>query len=96
VKVIYTGALVEALTAVEERLEDPVAAASLIERILDRADGLADFPRKGRKVPELDNDCWRELIEGNYRVVYTLAGEAIYIVTVIEGHRLFRLDDLDY
>jgi plasmid stabilization system protein ParE len=36
----------------------------------------------------LNNDDIRELIHGNYRIVYKLAGSEVHILTVFEGHML--------
>ncbi len=65
-------------------------AAGVIERILDAADRLADFPRMGRVVPEFDQDDIRELIVYQYRVIFEIEGDAINIATVVHGARLLK------
>jgi toxin ParE1/3/4 len=47
-----------------------VYAANITKRIFDRIAQLADFPLIGRIVPEFENETLRELISGNYRIVY--------------------------
>jgi toxin ParE1/3/4 len=53
---------------------------------------LKDNPRSGRVVPELGNESIREVIHGNYRIVYRLQREVVEIATVFHGARLFPLD----
>ncbi len=49
----------------------------------------------GRKLPEMLQGPLRELIEGNYRIVYRVVGETVEILTVFERHRLLREDDVN-
>ena len=46
------------------------------------------FPRSGRIVPELDHPDVREVILGNYRIVYRLKSDLIEVLTVYHGTRL--------
>lgn len=63
-------------------------AERFITRLFDAIDQLADQPRMGRHVPEADNhDDVRELIFHNYRIIYHLQAEYVYIVNVIHGGR---------
>lgn len=63
-----------------------------VERIIGAVERLADHPRSGRMVPELGDESIREVIHGNYRIVYRLRPDVIEIATVFHGARLFRLD----
>ena len=71
-------------------LDDPVVAVQWIERLVDAAERLAHAPRMGRKVPEFGREDVRELIRGNYRMVYRVAKERVEVLTVFEGHRLLK------
>ena len=64
------------------------------ERLRKRARNALDAPYSGRKVPELSKDDIRELIEGNYRIVYQVFENRLVVLTVFESHRLFP-DDMD-
>ena len=46
----------------------PPVAAVFAQRAFDATDRLAEFPRSGRTVPELNNPDFREIILGNYRL----------------------------
>ncbi|PYS04341.1 MAG: hypothetical protein DMG16_02950 [Acidobacteria bacterium] len=52
------------------------------QKAFDAADRLAQFPRSGRSVPELDNVDFREVILGNYRLIYRLRSGDVQILTV--------------
>jgi plasmid stabilization system protein ParE len=50
---------------------------------------LAQFPRLGRVIPELDNPNRREIIYGNYRVMYRIRDNLIEVQSVIHSKREF-------
>lgn len=70
------------------------AAARLIERLLDRAAALEQFPEVGRIVPEFPGGGLRELVEGSYRIVYRLRGQWVEVFTVFEAYRLSPVRDV--
>ncbi len=70
------------------------AAERLVVRLIDRVDVLAQQPSVGRVLPELPRSGLRELVEGNYRIVYRLREGKVEILTVFEGHRRLPVDDL--
>jgi plasmid stabilization system protein ParE len=55
---------------------------------------LTTFPRSGRVVPELGNAAIREIILGNYRIVYRLRKDVVEILTVYHGAKLLDPSDL--
>ena len=59
--------------------------------IQQRVEQLQRFPESGRNVPEDKRGTYRELIVGNYRVVYRMDGDTVTIVTLIHGARLLRV-----
>jgi toxin ParE1/3/4 len=71
-----------------------VAADRLVSRLIARGDSLAKFPNRGRRVPEIPDSPFRELIEGNYRIVYRVRSGNVEIATIFEGHSLLPFDDL--
>ena len=69
--------------------DNPNAARQWITRLRDRARNVLPVPESGRMVPEFSREYIRELIEGNYRIVYQVFPNRIVVLTVFEGHRLF-------
>ena len=49
----------------------------------------------GRMVPEISNPEIRETIIRKYRIVYRIHEEEIEILTVFEGHKLLRTEELE-
>ena len=68
------------------------AASKLVGEILNAVERAAHFPSSGRIVPELNRPDIREILLGNYRIVYRLNDGRITILTVFEGHRLIEED----
>jgi plasmid stabilization system protein ParE len=62
--------------------------------IFQAIERIAEFPESGRMVPEFGDPVVREVILGNYRLVYRLGGKGIEILTVYHGARLLNLDKL--
>lgn len=75
-------------------LDAPGAADALVDRLLERGDSLANLPNRGRRLPELPDGELRELIDGNYRIVYKVGAHVLEIITVFEAHRLLPVEDL--
>lgn len=68
--------------------DSPHYARLFVIDIFRAIDRLADFPKSGRIVPELKNPRIREIISGNYRIVYRLKEKTAEILTVYHGAKL--------
>lgn len=53
------------------------------------------MPGTGRVVPEYGREDVREVLLGNYRIIYAVRADALYVITVLEGHRQLRTDEID-
>jgi plasmid stabilization system protein ParE len=49
----------------------------------------------GRMIPEIANPEIRELVFKKYRIIYRIKEKRIEILTVFEGHRLMRIDEIE-
>lgn len=67
-------------------------ADRLIERVLTRAESLAEQPLRGRKVPEFSRDDIREIRERPYRIIYRVTRDSVQILTVMHERRLLPGD----
>ena len=72
------------------RVESPAYAKSFALRLHQRITQLEKFPNSGRLVPEDWNQTYKELIFGNYRVIYRHDAGTVTIVTIIHGARILR------
>ena len=69
--------------------DSPEYACLFATDVLDVVDRISAFPKIGRVVPEVANPNVREVILGNYRIVYRLRGYFVEILTVYHSARLF-------
>ena len=95
-KVVWTEQASERLAEIEAFIarDNPGAAARLIDNLVDRGDALAKHPNRGRKLPEIPSSGLRELVVNRYRIVYRRLSNTIEVLTVFEGHRLLRREEL--
>ena len=97
VKVVWTQRAIYDLEDIADYIsKDSVKYASLtLERILDTASIIESNPLIGRIVPETNDKNIREIIKGNYRVIYFLSNDkAANILTVFHTARLLSRDEL--
>lgn len=69
----------------------PAYAKAFAFRLNQRVTQIETFPESGRFVPEDPTQTYRELIFGDYRVIYRHSEGTVTIVTVIHGARILRL-----
>jgi addiction module RelE/StbE family toxin len=69
--------------------DNPQAARELTDSIFDSIKNLDRFPFMGRIVPEYSEETIREILKGQYRIVYKINSsmEEIYIVTIHHSKR---------
>lgn len=65
-------------------------ANAMVSEIIEAVDRLGSFPLSGRMVPELNDEKIREVLVGNYRVIYEISESAVQILTVLHGARDFH------
>ncbi len=63
----------------------PESAAAVVTGIIDAMGPVASFPRMGRGVPEFGEDELREVIVGNYRIVYVIEEGTVSVVSVFHA-----------
>ena len=95
-KVIWTREALQKLNGIEDfiRSNNPERAEIFINYLIEQGELISQNPKIGRIVPEILNPEIREIIVNKYRVVYKINKKNIIILTVFEGHRLLRIDEL--
>lgn len=78
---------VDSIAAFIAKDSDHYASLFILD-VLQSVDRLSDFPESGRIVPEISNPAIREVIFGNYRVIYRIGKNSVEIVIVHHGARL--------
>jgi len=90
-KVVWSDQALADLRAIKDYIarESPSAAKSVVSAIEEAADGLVDFPRAApRMVPEFEDTDRRETFIHEYRLMYRIESDSIYILRVVHGRRL--------
>lgn len=93
VKIIWTEFALGDLKSIHEYIskDSKGYADKLISKIIGRVDQLETFPKCGRVVPEFDSEIIRELIEGNYRIVYRIHPDHISIARIHHSARELKI-----
>ncbi len=67
------------------RRENPSAAIALRRKVETRLRRLERFPESGRRIRELPDLPYREIIVNPYRFFYRVQGKVIWVVAVWHG-----------
>jgi toxin ParE1/3/4 len=73
----------------------PIVAERVVRGLIASVRRLRDFPLSGRRVPESRRSDLREVIHGNYRVIYRVEPEQLVILTVRHARQELKPDDPD-
>lgn len=95
-KVIWTATAVARLEAIEDFIsrDNPGAAIAFVDELIAAAESFLPTPFRGRVLPELPAGGLREVVHRGYRIVYRPTPRSIEILTVFEGHRSLRDDEV--
>jgi toxin ParE1/3/4 len=97
VKVVWTQRALYDLEDIGDYIsKDSIKYAKLtLEKLVDSASIIAINPLSGRIVPESNDKSIREIIKGNYRVIYQIHSDnSVFILTVFHTARLLSEKDL--
>ena len=65
-----------------------------MRRIFERVDLLEQFPEMGRRVPEMRQLPYRELIIAPCRIIYRLEGDKALVIFVTRGERELKPSEI--
>ena len=74
--------------------DNPDAARKLASSILASIEKLTKFPKSGRIVPELGMPKYRENLVDNYRIIYSIIEDTIYVLTIRHQKQLLSSKDI--
>lgn len=88
-KIIWTKSAVVNLENIKNYIsqDSTYYAIEFTEKIIGAVEKLNAFPRLGREVPEIRKENIREIIYGNYRILYRVDIEVLYIIAIIHAAR---------
>jgi plasmid stabilization system protein ParE len=90
-QVIVTPQAIEDLDQIVRRIADdsPDRARAFGHALLDKALTVGAFPEMGRIAPEENDPAVREVIHGDYRIIYEIYGDrdVVYVLRFWHGAR---------
>lgn len=91
-QVIWTAPALSDLNEIADyiALDNFRAAQRLVQRVFSSVERLEQFPKSGRKPPELEGSRYREIIIGPCRVFYRSEQDKVFILYVMRGERQLR------
>jgi toxin ParE1/3/4 len=97
VKVLWSPLALDRVSEVAEYISQdrPIAARQWAERIFSAVERLREFPLSGRVAPEVGREEVREVIEGDFRIIYRVELEQISVLTIRHTRQATEAGDID-
>lgn len=95
-KIVWTPKALDDLESLLDYIskDAPAAARRFAQKLVSHVEMLGRHPLLGGFVAEDPERVYRELRQGNYRVLYRTDGRMVYIVAIHHAARLLDSDDL--
>jgi len=95
-KIKWTEPAIDRLNAIADRVaeENADAANRLVGRIFKSVDLLERFPELGRRVPEMWDSGYREMIVSPCRIIYRIEDEVVVVIFVMRGEQQLKPQDI--
>jgi toxin ParE1/3/4 len=95
-KIIWSPLAIDRASEIAEYIaqDKPSAAEKWINLVFSKVEQLKSSPEIGRVIPEIRNDQFRELIYGNYRIIYRIEKKRISILTIRHGKQILPIDEI--
>ena len=95
-KIIWSPLTIDRASEIAEYIaqDKPAAAEKWINTVFSKVEQLNSSSEIGRIVPEIRNDQFRELIYGNYRIVYRIEKGQISILTIRHGNQILPINEI--
>jgi addiction module RelE/StbE family toxin len=91
-RVIWTEPALNDLDAIADyiAIENPVAAAQLVQRVFEHVEQLEAHPESGSRPPELERSRYRQIVQPPCRVFYRYDGEKALVLFVMRSEQFLR------
>lgn len=95
-KIIWSPLAIERVTEIAQYIaqDNPTAAGKWVETVFSKVEQLQSSPASGRMLPEVNRKEIRELIFGNYRIIYRTDPKNISILTVRHGRQILPTEEI--
>jgi len=95
-KIIWSPLAIDRASEIAKYIaqDKPSATENWIKTVFSKVERLKSSPEIGRVVSEIKNDSFRELIYGNYRIIYRIEKTQISILTIRHGKQILPIDEI--
>lgn len=95
-RILWSPLAIDRVAEIAEYIlaDNPSAAENWVNTVFKEVEKLKKFPEVGRVVPEVNNKSIRELIYGNYRIIYRAEETALSVLTVRHGKQILPMDEI--
>ena len=95
-KIIWSPLAIDSVSEIADYIakDKPVAAEKWINTVFSKVEQIASYPETGRIVPEINNNQFRELIYGNYGIIYRVEEKQTSILTVRHGKQILPINEI--
>ena len=95
-KIIWSPLAVDRASKIADYIsqDKPSAAEKWINTVFSKVEQLKSSPEIGRIVPEINNTPFREIIYGNYRIIYRIEKKRISILTIRHGKQILPINEI--
>jgi len=91
-EIVWTEPALSDLDAIADyiAIENPEAAARLVQRVFRHVEQLEAHPKSGSRPAELTGSRYRQIVEPPCRIFYRYDGEHILVLHVMRSERLLK------
>ena len=95
-KIVWSPLAVERASEIVDYIaqDKPLAAEKWIHTVFSKVEQLRSNPETGRIVPEINESQFRELIYGNYRIIYHIGTKQVSILTIRHGKQILPTEEI--
>ncbi len=95
-EIVWTEPALSELDAIADyiAIEDPGAAARLVQRVFAHVGQLEVHPQSGSRLADLEGFRYRQVVEPPCRVFYRYDGARVFILHVMRSERSLDVDRL--
>ncbi|HCE44745.1 MAG TPA: plasmid stabilization protein [Lentisphaeria bacterium] len=96
-KIIWTDLATSRVSEIHHyiSLDSPMEADKWLDKLLNYTKRLETFPESGRFIPEIpDRKDLKELLFGNYRIIYKFDKKRVFILTVRHLKQILPLEEI--
>lgn len=89
-RLIWTNQALEDFEALLDYIsrDAPIAARRFGQKLIDKVELLQITPLLGGFIQEDESKTYREILQGSYRLIYRVEGDAVYLIAIHHAAQL--------